>query len=284
MAPWIRGFVSRLNELGWKQGQTVSIEYRYLEGNTGGASGVIGDFVRLKADVIVTYGTAAALAAKETTSVIPIVFAAAGDPVATGIVQSLARPEGNVTGISLQETDSGGKRLELLRQLLPKLERLAIIAHVGSTGAMREKDEVQKVALKLGLEVFSLEIRQAADIAPAMETVNGRAQALFVVTDPLMFANREQIQKLALAAGMPTVCNYREYVEAGCLMCYGPNMMANWRRAAEFTDKILRGAKPGEIPVEQPTKMEFMVNMKTAKALRLVIPQSALIRADAVIE
>jgi putative tryptophan/tyrosine transport system substrate-binding protein len=284
MRPWVAAFLERLHELGWAEGRNVTIEYRWAEGRTERSAEIVAEFVRLEVDVIVTYGTAAVLVAKRATSVIPIVFAAAADPVGNSLVSSLARPGGNVTGISIQQTDSSGKRLGLARELVPNLRRLAMIAHVASAGAMREMRELQALAGRLGLQASALEIRRLEDVAPAVEALKGQAQALFVVVDPLFFANRRQIHSLALEAHLPTICNYREFTEEGCLMSYGPNYPDLWRRAADFVDKILHGTKPSEIPVEQPTKFDLVVNLSTAKALGLIIPPSLLLRADSVIE
>ncbi|HEV2057626.1 MAG TPA: ABC transporter substrate-binding protein [Methylomirabilota bacterium] len=284
MSRWVAAFLDRLHELGWTEGRNVTIEYRWAEGRTERSAEIVAEFVRLKVNVIVTYGTAAVLVAKQATSVIPIVFAAAADPVGNSLVSSLARPGGNVTGISLQQTDTTGKRFQLLRDLVPNLRRLAIIAHVASAGAMLEMRNLQALAGTLGLEASALEIRRPEDIAPAVEALKGRAEALFVVVDPLLFANRRQIHTLALGAQLLTICNYREFTEEGCLMSYGPNYPDLWRRAADFVDKILRGTKPNEIPVEQPTRFDLVVNLSTAKALRLTIPQSFLLRVDHFIE
>ena len=281
---WIDAFVRRLQGLGWTEGRNISIEYRWAEGRSERSAEAMAEFVARKVDVIVTYGTAAVLIGKKATTTIPIVFAAAADPVGNGLVTSLAHPGGNVTGVSLQQTDSAGKRIEFLRDLTPGLRRLAIIAHVGSAGAMREMREIQTMAAPLGLQVLPIEIHRAEEIAPAIEGLRGRADALFVVTDPLLFTNRVQLHRLATTARLPTMCNYREYTAAGCLMSYGPHFVDMWKRAADFTDKILRGTKAGDIPVEQPTKFDAAINLKTAKALGLTIPPSLLVRADEVFE
>jgi putative ABC transport system substrate-binding protein len=235
-------------------------------------------------DVIVTSGTPPVIAAKQATSVIPIVFAAVGDPVGTGLVAALARPGGNATGLSIQATDLAGKRLELLREVVPGLRRLAIMANAGAPPAALEMAEVQTTARGLGLEVVASEIRRPEDIAPALESLNGRAEALYVCNDPLVTTNRIRINTLALGMRLPTIYNVREFVEAGGLMSYGPNFLDLYRRAADFVDKILRGAKPADIPVEQPTKYDLVVSLKTAKALGLAIPETFLLRADEVIE
>jgi ABC-type uncharacterized transport system substrate-binding protein len=281
---WTDAFVQRLRELGWIEGRTVAIEYRWAEGRTERAPEIFAEFVRLKVDVIVTHPTPLALAAKQATSLIPIVFAVAGDPVGTGLVASLARPGGNVTGLSLQITDTVSKRLELLREVVPGLRQLAMMANIGNPIAVLEKRDVEAVAATLGLKITTLEIRQAEDIAPAFEALKGRAEALYVGTDPLVNTQRVRINTLALNARLPSVCGFPEFVEAGGLISYGANFPALFRRAAELTDKILRGAKPADIPVEQSTKFELIINVKTAKALGLEIPPTLLARADEVIE
>jgi putative tryptophan/tyrosine transport system substrate-binding protein len=279
---WVDAFVQRLRELGWIEGRTVVIEYRWAEGRSERAAETAAEFVRLKADVIVTDGTPSIVAAKQATSVIPIVFAAAGDPVGSGLVASLARPGGNVTGLSVQAADLAGKRLEILREVIPGLRRLAIMSRIGSPTAQRR--EAQAAAHTLGLEVVPAEIRRAEDIAPAFDALKGRADALYVFGDPLMATNRIRINTLAQGARLPTIYSQREFVEAGGLMSYGPNFPDLHRRAAEYVDKILRGAKPGDLPVEQPTKFDFIINLTTAKALGLEIPSTLLARADEVIE
>jgi ABC-type uncharacterized transport system substrate-binding protein len=281
---WTAAFVQRLRELGWIEGRNIAIEYRWLEGRTERAAEMVAEFVRLKVDVIVTHSAAPVVAAKQATSVIPIVFGVAADPVGGGLVASLARPGGNVTGLSSQFTDLAGKRVELLREIVPGLRRLAIMANAGYPASVLEMAEVQATARTLGLEVATLEIRRAEDIAPAFDALKGRADALYVCGDPLVTTNRVRINTLALAARLPMMHGIREYVEAGGLMSYGPNFPDLWRRAADLVDKILRGTKPGDIPVEQPTKFDLVINLTTAKALGLEVPATLLARADEVIE
>ena len=281
---WVAAFVQRLRELGWMEGRTITIEYRWSEGRAERFAQIAAEFVRLKVDVILTSGTPEVLAAKQATSVIPIVFATAGDPVGNGLIASLARPGGNVTGMSLQSNDTAGKRLELLREVVPSLRRLAILANVGNPFSVLELGEAQAAARTLGLEVDTLEIRRPEDIAPAFEALKGRAQALYVCADGLVNANRIRINTLALSVRLPTIHGYRDYVEAGGLMSYGANLPDLFRRSADYVDKILRGAKPADIPVEQPTKFDLVINLTTAKALGLDVPSSLLARADEVIE
>jgi putative ABC transport system substrate-binding protein len=282
-SPWTAAFVRRLRELGWIEGRTVAIEVRWAEGRDERLAEIAAEFVRLKVDVILTGGNQA-VAVKQATSVVPIVFAVANDPVGMGLIASLARPGGNVTGLSLQQADTVGKRLELFREVVPDLRRLAIMANVGLPEAVLEMREVQAISKMLGLDVVTSEIRRAEDISPAFAALKGRAEALYVCTDALVSTNRIRINTLALAARLPTMHSVREFVEAGGLMSYGPNFPDLFRRAAEYVDKILRGAKPADIPVEQPTKFDLVVNLITAEALGLTVPPLLLARADEVIE
>jgi ABC-type uncharacterized transport system substrate-binding protein len=276
--------VQRLRDLGWVEGRSIAIEYRWAEGRSERFAEIAAEFVRLKVDVIVTYGSEPVLAAKQATSVIPIVFAVASDPVGAGLVASLARPGGNVTGLSAQQTDSVTKRIELLREVIPSLRQLAILGNAGNRVIVTEMREVHDTARTLGLEVTQLEIHQAKDIAQAFDNLKGRADALYVAADPLVNTNRIRINILAVGARLPTVYLLREYVEAGGLMSFGPNISDLYRRAGDMVDKILRGTKSADIPVEQPTKFDLVVNMLTAKALGLTIPRVLLGRADEVIE
>jgi len=280
----VAAFVARLRELGWIEGRTVAIQYRWAEGHAERYSAIAAEFVKLKVEIIVTWASAPVLAAKQATTLVPIVFAAQMDPVGVGVVASLARPGGNVTGLSLQATDTAGKRLGLLREFVPKLAHLGIMANVAAPGAVLETREIEATARALGLEPIMVEIHQAEDIMPAIEALVGRADALYVAADPLMFTNRTSINALAQRVRMPTIYAAREYTDAGGLVSYGPNYPYLFRRAADYVDKILRGTKPADIPVEQPTKFDLIVNLKTAKALGLEISPSLLARADEVIE
>jgi len=277
-------FVQRLRELGWIEGRTVVIDYRWAEGRSERAADIAAEFVRDKVDLIFATGTEATLAAKKATALIPIVFPIAGDPLGSGMVASLAHPGGNVTGLSNLAADLAAKRLEILRDVFPGLNRLAIMANVSSPGAVLEMDEFQEAARALRLEVVPLEIRRTEDIAPALESLKGRVEALYVVGDPLANLNRVRINTFALVARLPTIYVQREYVEAGGLMSYGPNYAALFRRAADYVDKILRGAKPADLPVEQPTQFDLVINLVTARALGLTVPPTLLVRADEVIE
>jgi putative ABC transport system substrate-binding protein len=280
---WTAAFVRRLRELGWIEGRTVTIEYRWAEGKTERIAEIAAEFVRLKVDVIVTVGSAVS-AAKQATSTIPIVFAIAVDPVEGGLVASLARPGGNVTGLSIQSAELAGKRIEILREMLPALHRLAVIADAGYASSILEIGEVRTAGRKLGVDVDVLEIRSAADIAPAFSALSSGVQALYVCPDALVNANRARINTLALGIRLPTIHPFREYLGAGGFLSYGANNPDLFRRAAEYVDKILRGTKPGDIPVEQPTKFELAIDLTTAKALGLKIPEAFLLRADEVIE
>src|SRR5262249_42981051 len=280
---WVAALVQRLRELGWIEGRTVAIEVRWAEGRSERFAEIAAEFVRLKVDVIVTAGPAV-FAAKQATSVVPIVFATMADPLGSGLVASLARPGGNVTGLSGQQADLAAKRLELLRDVVPGLRRLAIIANIGNPYAVLELGQVQEAARALGLEAATSEIRRAEDVAPAFKALKGRTDALYVINDPLINTNRVRIITLALGARLPTMHGSRDHVEAGGLMSYGPNYPHLFRRAGDYVDKILRGAKPGDLPVEQPTKFELIVNVITATALGLEMPPTLLARADEVIE
>jgi putative ABC transport system substrate-binding protein len=282
-SPYTAAFVQRLRELGWIEGRTIAIEYRWSEGLPARNAEIAAEFVRMKVDVILTNTTAAGTV-KQATSVIPIVFPLGIDPVGGGLIGSLAQPSGNVTGVTNQQSDLAGKRLELLREVLPRLRRVAIIGNVGSPQAVLEMGEVQAGARTFGLEVAPLEIRRAEDVAPAFESLKDQADALYVVGDALVQANRTRIITFSLSARLPTIVGIREFVQAGALMSYGPNFLDQFRRAAELVDKILRGTKPGDIPVEQPTKFDLVINLTTAKALGLKIPEGLLLRADEVIE
>jgi putative ABC transport system substrate-binding protein len=281
--PWVAAFVQRLRDLGWVDGRTIAIEYRWAEGRTERIAEFAADFLRLKVDVIVAAGVAVP-AIQRATSVVPIVFTLASDPVGMGLVASLARPGGNVTGLSSQSSELAGKRLELLREIVPGLRHLAIIANGDNPQAALDRDDAQATARKLSLNVTTKDIRRADDIAPALEAFKGHADALYVVSDTLTNTNRVRINTFALAARLPTMHGNREYIETGGLISYAANYPDLFRRAGDYVDKILRGAKPADLPVEQPTKFDLVINLTTAKALGLKIPEAFLLRADEVIE
>ena len=282
--PWLSALVQRLGELGWAEGRNLQIDARWAEGRNDRAADIAAEFARANVDVIVTWATGPALAAKQATPTIPIVFALATDPVGSGLAASLARPAGNATGLSAFNLDLVGKRVELLREIVPDLRRLGVLGNVGVADTAFELREVIKTAQTLGLDTTAIEIKLAADIVPALDAIKTQPQALFVVGDPLTFTNRVQINSWALNQRLPTMYAIREFVAAGGLMSYGTNFPSLFRRAAEFTDRILRGANPADIPVEQPTKFDLVINLKTAKALGFEVPPTLLARADEVIE
>jgi putative ABC transport system substrate-binding protein len=287
-------WVQRLRELGWIEGRNVTIAYRWVEARTDRSAEIaaiaaeLAEFVRMKVDVIHVGGTDTVLLAKRATSVIPIVFAVAGDPVELGIVASLARPGGNATGLTNQLTELAGKRLELLREIVPRLRRIAMMDVVGSLGAGSLSDletkEVQAAANTLGLDFVRLEIRQKDDIAIAFNGLKDRADALYVANRSFLATNGMRITTLALVARLPTVFATRRWLDAGGMLSYGVNFPVLFRRSAEYVDKVLRGTKPADIPVEQPTKFDLAINLVTAQAIGLTIPPGILAIADEVIE
>jgi putative ABC transport system substrate-binding protein len=282
-ADWTEAFVQRLQELGWIDGRTVAIDYRWAEGRNERFAEIANEFVRLKVDVIVTDG-GAAVAARKVTSDVPIVFAVSADPVGTGLVASLPRPGGNVTGSTVQAPDLAGKRIGLLREVLPGLSRLAVLVNAGYPAAVLETGEVETAARALGIVTTRAEIRRAEEFAPAISGLKGRADALYVCTDSFANSNRVVINTTALAARLPTIHGFRGQAGAGGMMSYGANFPSLFRRAGEITDKILRGVKPADIPVEQPIKFDLVINLRTAIALGVDFPPSLLATADEVIE
>jgi putative ABC transport system substrate-binding protein len=283
MGAWTAAFAQRLRELGWIEGRTIAIEYRWADGRADRLSELAAELVRLNASVIVTTGTGVP-PLKQATSTIPIVFTIANDPVGGGLVTSLSRPGGNATGFSQLAADLGGKRVEILREVVPDVRRLAILHNAGNPVTASERGQVQDAARTLRLEVVNSEIRRSEDITPAIEGLKDRADAIYIQTDPLMNTNRVRISTLALGARLPTLGGIREYVEAGALMSYGPSFPDLFRRAADYVDKILRGTKPADLPVEQPTKFDLIFNLTTAKVLGLKVSDAFLLRADEVIE
>ena len=282
--PMVASFEERLRELGWIDGRTATLVYRWAEGDSSRYAPIAAELVAMKADVIVTVGSAAATVMRAT-STIPIVLAAAVDPVASGFVGSLAHPGGNVTGLSLQSSEIGTKRLEILREAIPGLKHLAVMANANYPGSARESAAVQQAARKLGLAVDALDIHRPDDIAPAIGSVKGSATALYICTDSLVVTNSLRINAAAHDANMATMWGAREWIRAeGGFMSYGPNESSQFRQAADYVDRILKGANPADLPVAQPTKIDLAVNLKTAKALGLSIPETFLLRADEVIE
>ena len=282
--PRVSVFAQRLHELGWIDGHTVAIDVRWAEGRAERAAEIAADFVRMKVEALVTSGTPTTLAAKQATAAIPILFVDVADPIASKLVASLARPAGNVTGLSNQTPELAGKRIEFLRELVPGLRRLAILVNADNPAAMREMSEAQAAARALGLDVATMEIRKAADIAHAFEALEGRANALYVQGDLLTLANRIAINTWTLGSRLPSTYAFREDVQAGGLMSYGARTLDLFRRAADLAAKILGGGKPDAIPVEQPTKFDLVINLTTAKVLGLTVPDKLLALADEVIE
>jgi putative ABC transport system substrate-binding protein len=282
---WTAAFVQRLRELGWVEGSTVRIEYRWAEGSGVRAAETVAEFVRMKVDVIVTTG-AVILSSKamRAFSAIPTVFATASDPVGNGLVASLTRPGGNITGLSNQQSEIATKRLELLHEVVPGLRRLGVIVNADNPAAMLDSSEVASAAGTLGLTAVTAEIRGSGDISPAFDVFKNDIQSLYVCSDFLTYTLRIGINTFAYVARLPTIYGEREQPEAGGLMSYGPNFPNLFRRAADFVDKILRGTKPADLPVEQPTKFDLVINLTTAKALGLKIPEAFLLRADELIE
>jgi putative ABC transport system substrate-binding protein len=281
-------FRQGLRDLGYVEGRNALIEFRSAEGRLERLPALAAELVALKVDVIVAAGTAAALAAKQATSVLPVVFPAAGDPVASGLVTSLARPGGNVTGLSILNPGLIGKRLEQLKQVVPRVDRVAVLWHPGAYGERTDKDMLngaEVVARTLGVRLQLVEVRGPADFDRAFsDMTRGRAGALIVGGGALLNNHRSRLVDLAAKTRLPAAYPFRAYVEAGGLMSYGLDLADSYRRAATYVDKILKGTKPGDLPVEQPTKFELVINLKTARALSLTIPQSVLLQADTVIQ
>jgi putative ABC transport system substrate-binding protein len=281
---WKAAFAKRLGELGWIDGRTVLVEYRWAEGLTDRFDEIAAEFVRLKVNAIVTWGTATAVAAKRATTAIPIIFTIVGDPVGSGLVEGLARPGGNATGLSTQHADTAGKRLSLLSEIVPGLRRVAVMANAGNSGALLELQEALKAAPTLGLEIVQVKVRNGGDIPSSVKALWGKAEALYVTADALFNTNRDVINALALEGRLPTMHGVRELVASGGLVSYAPNYPDLFRRAGDYVDKVLRGVQPSAIPVEQPTKFDLVLNVKTARALGLTMPSKLLFTADEVIE
>ena len=283
--PGLPAFVNGLRQLGWIEGKNIVIEYRYAENRLNRLPELAAELVRLNVDVIVAAGTLAPLAAKHATSTIPIVMTSAGDPLGTGLVASLAQPGGNVTGVSLMAPDLSAKRLELLKEIIPELARVAVIWNAANPYPALVFKETEKAARQLKIEVQSLEVRVPDDMNSALEaTVQKKANALITVEDPLTQNLRKQIADFAIRNRLAAMSGLREYVDDGGLLSYGTDLADLYRRAAGYLDKIFKGAKPSDLPIEQPTKFELVINLKTAKALSLTIPPGMIAIADAVIE
>lgn len=277
-------FVQRLRELGWIDGSTVKIMYRWAEGRFDRAPALVAELLQLDIDVLVTHADPNVVAAKQATSVIPIVFAAMGDPIGLDLVQSLARPGGNITGLTLQSNELVGKRLQFMREIIPSLHRVAVLGGRANLVRVTESAVFQAAAQTLGIDVIQSGMAEADDIAPIIQSLKGRVDAIYVNTTPPTFTNRVLINTLALDARLPVFSGSREFAEANGVMSYGPNFADLFRRSAEFVDKILRGAKPADLPVEQPKKFELVINLSAAKAHGLTIPLELIARADELIE
>ena len=277
--------IEALRELGWIEGKNIEYEWRAVDDRPDRLAELATELVRLKVDAIVAAGTVAPLAAKQATSTIPIIMAPAGDPIGTGLVASLAHPGGNVTGLSLMAPDLGGKRLEILKEILPMLSRAAVLWNSATPYPGFVVKAMQEASGPLGIQLQSIEAREPQDLEPALASaMQERSEALVVVEDPLTFSYRKQIVDFASTNRLPTMLGLRAFAHEGGLVVYGANINDLWRRSAGYVDKILRGAKPADLPVEQPTKFGLVINLRTAKALGLTIPSSILARADEVIE
>jgi putative tryptophan/tyrosine transport system substrate-binding protein len=281
---WTAAFVRRMAQLGWTEGGNLKIAYRWADGRYERFAEIAAELVKLKVDLILTHNTVPTLVVKQATSSIPIVFATAGDPVGSGIVASLARPGGNVTGLSGQASDTAGKRIELLREMTPGLEHLGVLTETGNAYAVLDVKEVHRAARSFNVQVQTVELGPSDKIDVAINSLKGRVQALYVLPIPRFYANRAQIYVASIAARLPTMYVIREYVQAGGLVSYGPNWPSMWRRAADLVAKVLNGVKPGDIPVEQPTEFDLVINLRTAKSLGLTVPPTLLAQADDVIE
>ncbi len=285
-SPQLDAFRQRLRELGWVEGQNIVIESRYADGRYERFSDLAAELVRLKPDVIFAHATAAAQAAQRATTTIPIVFTAVGDPVGSGLVASLARPGGNITGLAFYAgLEIAGKQLHLLKEVVPKVSKVAVLwnsSNPASAGAVRE---TEVAARSLGVQLQLLQARSPNEFDSAFAAMTrGRAGALMVIVDPMFNLHRRRLADLAAKGRLPAMYGVADHVEAGGLLAYAPNFNDLFRRAATYVDKILKGTKPADLPVEQPTKFELVINLKTAKALGLTIPQSVLLRADEVIQ
>ena len=282
--PRINAFMQRLSDLGWAEGRNIAVDARFTQGVVARAGEIAAEFVRRPVDLILTAGDAQVIAAKKATDAIPIVFAAVGDPVGNGLVASLPNPGGNATGLSLQLTDSVGKRVDLLRDLLPNLRHIGLIGNFINPTVAVEMRAAQSEARALGIETIPSGFSRTGEVAPAIEKLKGLVEALYVCQDPLVGSNIAEINASAIDARLPAMFSVRELAERGGLISYGPDLVTMYRRAAEMADKILRGAKPADIPVEQPTQFNLAINLKTANALGLKVPDVLLPRADQVIE
>jgi putative ABC transport system substrate-binding protein len=284
-AELVGAFRQGLRDLGYTEGQNIRIEFRWAEGRFERLPELAAELVRLKVDVLLTAGTPGPLAAKQATQTIPIVMASVGDAVASGLVTSLARPGGNVTGSNTFSPDLEGKRLELLKEIVPRLSRIAVLLNPSNPFMALGWEQAQAGAQALRLKLEPVEVRAAEEFEAAFAAIaRQRPSALFMIDDRFLLAHRARIIAFAARQRLPAMYSYKEFVDAGGLISYAPSYPAMFRRAATYVDKILKGARPGDLPIEQPTKFELVINLKTAKALGLTIPQSVLARADEVIQ
>ena len=285
VAAWLQAFQAGLRDLGWVEGKNISIEYRYAEGKRARIPDLAADLVRLKVDVIVAPLVGDARAAQRATKAIPIVMAGAADPIALGLVESLARPGGNVTGLTHLSIELSGKRLELLKEMVPKLSRVGVLWNPQSRPAQLAWKEVQLPARQLGVQLLSLELRSADDFDKAFEdATRAHVGALMPLANPVITANLKRIADFAAKSRLPSIFQFSYFADDGGLVAYGPDRADLYQRAATYVDRILKSAKPGDLPVEQPTKFELVINLKTAKAIGISIPPSVLVRADRVID
>ena len=283
--PWHQALRQGLRDLGWVEGENISIEYRYAEGRLDRLPGLASDLVRFQVDLIFTDTTSPALAVKYATRTIPVVVASASDFVESGLAQSVARPGGNITGLDQIAPELGGKRLELLKEIVPKLSSVVALWNPQNKTSTRNWNELQDPARQLGLLLHSLEVRNADELDKAFEVASGaRADALAILPEPVFVANLKRIADFAAKNHLPSTFHLREFADAGGLLAYGPDRSDLFRRAAAYVDKILKGAKPADLPIQLPTKFELVINLKTAKALGLTVPDKLLAAADEVIE
>ena len=283
--PAFEGFRQGLRDLGYVEGQNIVLELRFAQGKPERLAAMAIELAQMKVDLIVIESAQAARAARDASKAIPIVMAVVGDPVGAGLVASLARPGGNITGLSTLSPELSGKRLELLKEVAPQAKRVAVIWNDSNPAAAGNLAATRTAARSMGIDIQSVEVRKASDLDLALEAVAAaRPGALLTLTNGMFLANRTRIVEFTARSRLPAIFPDREFAEAGGLMAYGPSLTANFRRAAAYVDKILKGAKSADLPVEQPTKFELVVNLKTAKALGITIPQSLLLRADEVIQ
>ena len=281
--PFIGAFREGLRELGYIEGQSIAVEYRNAQGALERVPTLAAELIRLKVDILVVGGTVATRLAKAQTKTVPIVFATAGDPVATGLVASLARPGGNATGMSILAPELSGKQLELLKTVVPQISRVAVLYNPSSS-APYALNVAREAARTLAVELQVVEVRRPSEVPSAFSSMTGRAGALLVLSDPLVGSELPQIAKLAAQQRLPAIYLRREFAEVGGLLAYGPSFSDNYRRAATYVDRILKGAKPAELPVQQATKFDLVINRRTANALGLTIPQSLLLQAEQIID